>query len=182
MFISENRVIRIVCLVNEPVFCFRIHNIGVGLSGYKWLIHHLLDVWCWESHLTSLYHHLPKLYCDHTISINKWNNAWAVPDEWWTLFLFIMSKYSVFPPPPPCGRQVCWLPWTASYSLSLVLIALVHCAFMLVSSGPDIHVALSLWSTPTTSVVSSWLFVYSLSITNFQCQARSVMIIFPIGD
>lgn len=90
----------IVCLVNEPVFSFRIHNLGVGLSGYKWLIHHLLDVWCWESHLTSLYHHLPKLYCDHTISINKWNNAWAVPDEWWTLFLFIMSKYSVFSYPP----------------------------------------------------------------------------------
>lgn len=84
MFVSENRVIHIVFGKRAYLLVLEF-TIWESDSGYKFLTHRLLDMWCWAVSLVSLYPHLPNLHCDHTISINKWNSARSVPDGWWTL-------------------------------------------------------------------------------------------------
>lgn len=92
-----------VCLENQQVFSFWIQNLGVSMSGYKSLTHHLLDMW------HSLYHHSPKMHWDHSTSISKWNGTWSaftpVPDGWWALlnvnshhpFYYILT-FGILPP------------------------------------------------------------------------------------
>lgn len=117
-------------------------------------------------------------------SINKWGDTHSMPRVvWWLIntiiiILFIMSVYFVLLSQLSYAVGLCQVlaPWTASNSVTPAPVASLHSCLHIVSLGPDLHVALSRWSSHVL-MASSSLLAYSFPITNFQCKPNSVMFI-----
>lgn len=148
-------------LSKYQVFSYIICSSWVSLSGYKSLSRHYLDVWCWASPLTSLYHHLPQVYCDHIVSINSemMHRQCLLNAGGWGTLINMSCHHDLF-----YYVQVLLCPWhdvvtrfaglhRQPYSNVPVLSAFIHSSLHAFSSRPDVPGALLCWSTPTRIVV-----------------------------